>query len=315
MGGPTPMRHHPRMSAPDLSVLVLSADAAETRAWAAELAAAGLHVTCAVETAQAQAHDAVLLTAATRDALLRLPAMPGLAQAAFDSAVVVLASVADADAETALLQRGVEAIVAPSDTATLLRTLQHAVQRKRIERAARTAYATDLATGLPHQAQLVEHMTQLLALREREPAPMVLLVLRVDGFAQTAARLGTEAGNVLRRKVAVRLRSGLRASDVVAAIGPDAFGVLLGRLEAKGDGERVAAKLMRALREPISVAGQPCSVAAAVGLALYPEHGKDAESLLKRASAQAGSVATVGVSGYGSAVHRVGGAAANDDGR
>jgi len=295
---------------PAISALVLTQDAELL----STLALHGLRVTAAADTVLAPEHDAVLLTATTLEALQRLPAMPGLAQAAFDSAVVVLASRADAAAETALLQRGVEAIVAPSDAAALLRALQHAVQRKRIERAARTAYATDLATGLPHQAQLVEHMTQLLALREREPAPMVLLVLRVDGFAQTAVRLGAEAGNVLRRKVAVRLRSGLRASDVVAAIGPDAFGVLLGRLEAKGDGERVAAKLMRALQEPISVAGQPGSVAATVGLALYPEHGKDAESLLKRASAQAGSVATVGVSGYGSAVHRVGGAAANDDG-
>ena len=299
---------------PALSVLVLAQEAALASALVSALVSAGLRVTAATNTLLAPEHDAVLLTADTLEALQRLPAMPGLAHAAFDSAVVVLASMADADAEAALLQRGVEAIVAPTDTAALLRTLQHAVHRKRMERAARTAYATDLATGLPHQAQLVEHMTQLLALREREPAPMVLLVLRVDGFAQTAARLGAEAGNVLRRKVAVRLRSGLRASDVVAAVGPDAFGVLLGRLEAKGDGERVAAKLVRALQEPFSVAGQPCSVAAVVGLALYPEHGKDAESLLKRASAQAGSVATFGLAGYGSAVHRVGGAAANDDG-
>ena len=299
------------MSAEALSVLVIAPDAA----LAAALRAAGLRVTTAADATLAQAHDAVLLAAPTRAALAALAALPGLVQAAFDSAVVVLATEADAAAESVLLQRGVEAIIEPTDTATLLRTVAHAVERKRIERVARTAYATDLATGLPHQAQLVEHMTQLLALREREPAPMVLLVLRVDGFAQAALRLGVEAGNVLRRKVAVRLRSGLRASDVVAAIGPDAFGVLLGRLEAKGDGERVAAKLVRALHQPISVAGQPCSVAAVVGLALYPEHGKDAESLLKRASAQAGSVATMGASGFGSAVHRIGGAAANDDER
>ncbi len=297
--------------APALSVLLLAPDAA----LATSLQAAGLRVTVAGAPTLAREHDAVLLAAQSRDALVALAGLAGLTQAAFDSAVVVIARVADGDAETALLRLGVEALIAPTDSATLLRTLQHAVERKRVERAARTAYATDLATGLPHQAQLVEHMTQLLALREREPAPMVLLVLRVDGFAQAAARLGAEAGNVLRRKVAVRLRSGLRASDVVAAIGPDAYGVLLGRLEAKGDGERVAAKLVRSLQQPISVAGQPCSVAAVVGLALYPEHGKDAESLLKRASAQAGSVATVGALGLGSAVHRIGGAAANDDGR
>ncbi len=280
----------------------------------AGLRAAGLTGDAGDDLDTARRHDAVLLHAATAPALHALGALPGLTQAAFDSAVVIVAHEADVDAEAALLRQGVEAIAPPDADAALARAIVHAVERKRLERAARTAYATDLATGLPHQAQLVEHMTQLLALREREPAPMVLLVLRMEGFAQAAARLGAEAGNVLRRKVAVRLRSGLRASDVVAAIGPDAFGVLLGRLEAKSDGERVAAKLVNSLQQPILVAGQPCAVGAAVGMAQYPEHGKDAQSLLQRASAQAGSVATVGGGALASAsVHRIGGAAANED--
>jgi diguanylate cyclase (GGDEF)-like protein len=285
------------MSAPALTVLAVASD----EPLAALLAEAGLRVTRAPDASRAREHDAVLACAPDREALQALAGESDLTQAAFDSAVVVLAGQADAQAETALLRRGVEAIVEPGDLAALVRTIAHAVERKRVERAARTAYATDLATGLPHQAQLLEHMTQLLA-------------LRVDGFARAAARLGVESGNVLRRKVAVRLRSGLRASDVVASIGPDAFGVLLGRLEAKGDGERVAAKLVKSLQLPILVAGEPCDVAAQVGLAIYPEHGKDAESLMQRASAQAGSVATVGRAGFASRVQRIDSAAANDGG-
>ena len=255
-------------------------------------------------------HDAVLICV---DQAGELAERPGLTDAAFESAVVVQVRNANEPAELALLRRGVEAVVNHSSAADTVRAMRHAVERKRLERAARTAYATDLATGLPHLAQLVEHMTQLLALREREPAPMVLLVLRVQGFDAAAEKLGVEAGNVLRRKVAVRLRGGLRSSDVVAAIGPDSFGVLLGRLESKSDGERVAAKLVKALQQPLLVAGQPCAVGASVGLAIYPEHGKDVDSLLKRASAQAGSVATVGQQGFASSVVRGGGAAANDD--
>ncbi|MBL8307086.1 MAG: diguanylate cyclase, partial [Rubrivivax sp.] len=88
---------------------------------------------------------------------------------------------------------------------------------------------------------------------------------------------------------------------------------LLSQMDAIGDGERVAAKLVKALHQPLVVAGQPCPVAAAVGMALYPEHGRDAESLIKRASAQAGTVATMGRAGFAGATERVGGAAANDD--
>jgi diguanylate cyclase (GGDEF)-like protein len=299
------------MTAPPVSLLVLGA----AEGVAAAAAAAGWSVTRADAAAGAAHHDAVLLDAPTAEALAELRQQPGLAQAAFDSAVVVLATEADDAIEAELLRLGVEAIVPPGDPAAVLRAIRHAVERKRLERAARTAYATDLATGLPHQAQLLEHMTQLLALREREPAPMVLIVLRVEGYAGAAARVGGEGANILRRKVAVRLRSALRASDVVAAMGPDAFGVLLGHVDAPGDGERVAAKLVRSLQQPFMVAGQPCAVAAAVGLAHTPEHGKDAESLLQRASAQAGSLATLGRDGFAARTERGPGAAANDEQR
>ncbi len=293
---------------PALTLLPLDVDASTRQA----LQGLGWVVQSQADLNPNVAEDAVLVQADTADALQALARRPGLSASALDSAWVVVTPLPDPALETELLRMGVEAIVPPLDAAALSRQLHHAVQRKRMERAARTAYATDLATGLPHQAQLLEHMTQLLALREREPAPMVLLVLRIDGFGAAAARLGGEAGNVLRRKVAVRLRSALRASDVVAAIGPDAFGVLLGRLESRSDGERVAGKLVRTLQQPISVAGQPCMVTAAVGLALYPDHGKDANSLLQRASAQAGSVATLGSAGFAVRTERSGSVAAND---
>ena len=304
------MRHHRQMTAQSFSVLLLDANDA-TRA---ALQAPGLQTAEALDASRARLHDAVVWCAETPAALRALAARSDLVQTAFDTALVVLAGEADDALEADLLGCGVEAVLLNAHRAALPRTLRHAVLRKRLERAARTAYATDLATGLPHQAQLLEHMTQLLALREREPAPMVLLVLHIEGFGAAAARLGGEAGNVLRRKVAVRLRSGLRASDVVAAIGPDAFGVLLGRLESRGDGERVAGKLVRALQQPVMVAGQPCAVTASVGLALYPDHGKDAHSLLQRASAQAGSVAVMGSEGYAVRTERNGDAAANDAG-
>lgn len=305
------------MSAQPLSVLVVDAGEGERRA----LDGAGWVLTHASEASAARQHDAVIWFAGDGAALARLAAQPGLAQAAFDSAVVVVdIAAAGGDAalqavEADLLRLGVQDVVVGAQAAAWRRAVRHAVLRKQVERSARTAYATDLATGLPHEAQLLEHMTQLLALREREPAPMALIVLRVEGYSAAAARLGSEAANVLRRKVAVRLRGGLRASDVVAAIGPDAFAVLLGHLEARGDGERVAAKLVRALQQPLVVAGQPCSVAAAVGLALYPEHGKDALALLQRASAQAGSVATLGRGAFASGTERDAGAAANDERR
>ena len=299
------------MSARPLSVLLLGPTAPGV---VSALQIAGFEVVPAEAGAATAGHDAVLLWAPGRSEMEALALRNDLPQLAFDAAVLVLTSAVDLPLETTLLALGIQALL-PDDEPALPRAVRQAVLRKRHERQARHAYATDLATGLPHQAQLLEHMTQLLALRERVPAPMVLLVLRIEGYAAAAARLGAEAANVLRRKVAVRLRTGLRAGDVVAAVGPDAFGVLLGHLEAQTDGERVAAKLLRTLQQPLMVAGQPCPVLATVGLAIHPAHGNDAQSLLQRAIAQAGSVGTLGREGFAARTEREPGSdAANDDG-
>ncbi|MES2101909.1 MAG: diguanylate cyclase, partial [Pseudomonadota bacterium] len=154
------------------------------------------------------------------------------AEAGRDVAILVVTATLDAAGVLAWLERGAQDVLLADELSapSLPQRLRAAIERKRLERDARTAYATDLDTGLPHQQQLIEHMSQLLALREREPAPMAVLALRVEGLATTEARLGREVANALRRKVGVRLRAGVRASDVVAALGDDSFAVLLGSI-------------------------------------------------------------------------------------
>jgi diguanylate cyclase (GGDEF)-like protein len=256
----------------------------------------------------------VLLAAVPAGDLL---AWPALSHAVLDTAVVaVLPDVPDEATQMLLLERGVQDVVVPGEgpAEALRRRMEISVQRKSLDRAARKAFATDLATGLPNHTQLLEHMTHLLALREREPAPMAVIALRIDGLAAVRGSLGLESANVLRRKVAVRLRASLRASDVVASIGSDAFVVLLAWIDAAGDGERVAAKLGQSLRQPFSVAGSDVAVTVSVGLALYPEHGKTADALLRRSVGQAASLASMGGEGTGRRVERGTGAAANDAG-
>ena len=260
-----------------------------------------------------QHYDAIVLRQTRPDGLRQLAGWAGLARAVLDAAVLVVAPEPASAEALRLVQLGVQDVLPPHDAhpAALARAARLAVERKRLERTARKAYATDLATGLPNHSQLMEHMNHLLALREREPAAMALLALRVEGLAATESRLGTESANVLRRKVAVRLRSGLRASDVVASVGVDSFAVLLAWIDDAGSGERVAVKLAQSLQRPFTVAGQDVAVAVCVGVAQFPQHGKDADSLLRRALGQAGEGRALGRSGL--SPHAPGTAAANDD--
>ena len=243
------------------------------------------------------------------------PFDPGLIEAlAADHAVLLVAAAPAADAAFAWFERGVQDVLAATDltSAALPQRLRAAIERKRHERETRKAYATDLGTGLPHQQQLVEHMSHLLALREREPAPMALLVLRIEGLATTQVRLGHEAAKALRRKIAVRLRAGLRASDVVASLGEDSFGVLLASILVAADAPRVGAKLLAALNQPVSIAGQDVTVAAALGIAQYPEDGMQPDALLRRAVGLAASAQAQGRTGFSNFQEGGGQAAANE---
>jgi diguanylate cyclase (GGDEF)-like protein len=215
-------------------------------------------------------------------------------------AIVVVAADLEAARVMAWLERGAQDVLLIDELAapSLPQRLRAAIERKRLERDARTAYATDLDTGLPHQQQLIEHMSQLLALREREPAPMAVLALRLEGLATTEARFGREAANVLRRKVGVRLRAGVRASDVVAALGDDSFAVLLGSILTPDDAERVGAKLLKSLMAPWRVAGQDVTVATALGIGQYPQDGAQPDALLRRAVGLAATAQAQGRAGF-----------------
>ena len=224
--------------------------------------------------------------------------LPGGAQAApiawaalstvcAEAAVLVLADSMDAATQQRLLNTGAQDVVLQADAASLAQRVRLAAQRRLVNQEARKAYATDLGTGLPNRQQLIEHMSQLLALREREPKPVSVLVFRIEGLQGVEAGHGHESANVVRRKVAVRLRAGVRSSDVVASLGADVFAVLLPSTESPTDAQHVVDKIMRALREPFKIAGSSVPISTHVGLAQFPQDGKQPDQLLRHASAAA----------------------------
>jgi len=234
--------------------------------------------------------------AASNDVVLLY--LPGGAQAApipwaalsgacAEAAVLVLTDAMDAATQQRLLTTGVQDVVLQVDATSLAQRVRLAAQRKRVDHEARKAYATDLGTGLPNRQQLIEHMSQILALREREPKPVSVLVFRIDGLQGVEAGHGHEAVNVVRRKVAVRLRAGVRSSDVVASLGADVFAVLLPSTESPADAQHVVDKLLRSVREPFKVAGTDVPISAHVGVAQFPQDGKQPDQLLRHASAAA----------------------------
>jgi diguanylate cyclase (GGDEF)-like protein len=289
------------------SVLIVSADGA---ALAAALAASALGpfvprcVPAWAPGMELEAPAAVIVDAAM--------AGPVLAAAGGGRAVLVRCAAPSAAEVVDWIDRGAQDVAGPEAPDWPLR-LRAAIERRRLLDEIRRAVGIDLGTGLPDQQQLGEHMSHLLALRAREPAPVAVLVLRIEGLATVQARLGREAAQVLRRKLAVRLRAGVRASDVVASIGEDRFAILLSRLLLPSDADTVATKLRDALLAPVPVAGQPVAVAVAVGIAQAGVDGDQPELLLASAARRAAGGAAQGRGGHANFEEAGRGAAANEE--
>jgi diguanylate cyclase (GGDEF)-like protein len=212
------------------------------------------------------------------------------------------------------LQFGVQEVLAPHECLNggLARRLQSSIERHRLACELRRAYSTDLGTGLPHEQQLIEHMSHLMALREREPSPMAVLVLRIEGLSTVEARHGAQAAGVLRRKLAVRLRAGVRASDVVAALDGQSFGVLLASVSSPDQATRVGKKLLTSLHAPFKVGGHDLAVATALGIGQYPQDGVQPAALLHRAASQAATARAEGRLGFANFGESMSPSAANE---
>lgn len=143
----------------------------------------------------------------------------------------------------------------------------------------------DELTGLPNRAALRQLVNQAAELAKRYERRFAVLLLNVDRFQRMNDSLGRDGGDALLREVALRLQKNLRASDVVARLDGDEFGVLAHELPTREHAEPVARKLLQALSEPIAIQGQEFRVSACVGIATFPHDALDERALMKQAGA------------------------------
>ena len=146
----------------------------------------------------------------------------------------------------------------------------------------RLAYS-DTLTGLPNRTALRMHLEQTVQLAKNHARTMAVLLLDLNNFREINDTLGHQNGDKVLVQLADRLRSALRPSDIVARLGGDEFAVLLSRLADKDHINLVVAKVLAAMRRPLMIADVPLDVQTAIGIALFPDHGQDADTLLQHA--------------------------------
>jgi diguanylate cyclase (GGDEF)-like protein len=164
-----------------------------------------------------------------------------------------------------------------------LRIRRSALRAELLERQTERLALADALTGLPNRVVLRDRLEQTLLTVQRERVPAALLVIDLDCFKEINDALGHDYGDRLLAMIGPRLMGPLRASDTVARLGGDEFAVLLPRVADQDAALLVAEKLQEALIAPFDVEGLHLSIEASIGVAIAPDHGVDAGTLLQRA--------------------------------
>lgn len=155
--------------------------------------------------------------------------------------------------------------------------------RQRADRLEHAAHHDPL-TDLPNRLLLQDRLRVALAQNLRYGAPLVVLVLDLDGFKEINDRHGHGTGDALLVALGHRLRMQLREGDTLARVGGDEFVAVLVHLREADDGARLAERMRAACEEPLQAGGRVLQVSASIGLVEVPAHaGGDVETLLRRA--------------------------------
>jgi diguanylate cyclase (GGDEF)-like protein len=191
--------------------------------------------------------------------------------------------------------------------------VQDVTDRRMAEDKIRHLANFDVLTGLPNRRQLIWRAERALEHGRRLGHQVALLLIDLDRFKVINDTLGHGAGDELLMEVARRLRSCVRHSDqvtessieslgsrshrsleAVGRLGGDEFVALLPEVADEHDAERVAARILDLMREPIFVGGQECFVTASVGIALYPRDGVSVADLMRNSDVAMYSVKASG---------------------
>jgi diguanylate cyclase (GGDEF)-like protein len=166
-----------------------------------------------------------------------------------------------------------------------LLVLRDITDRKQVELRLEQMAHFDVVTGAPNRQLFGDRLERALARSARSGEPLALLFVDLDRFKVINDSLGHDVGDRLLCEVARRIGAVLRAEDTLARFGGDEFCVILPELAHSEDAGVVAAKILGAVSAPLVLDGRSLEISASIGIAVSPQDGADARSLLTQADA------------------------------
>ncbi|MEE8456232.1 MAG: diguanylate cyclase [Limibaculum sp.] len=155
-------------------------------------------------------------------------------------------------------------------------------RKEREQRLSYLAYHDEL-TGLANRTLFLDRLESAVSIARRKGGLVAVQAIDLDGFKAINETFGLEAGDLLLKAAAKRVKECLRESDTVARLEGDGFGVILPVLDGAKGAREAAQRILAALCRPVFLAGDEISLGASIGIALFPADGASAAELAKNA--------------------------------
>lgn len=162
-------------------------------------------------------------------------------------------------------------------------TSQLRARNEALEQQSQYSAMYDTLTGLPNWVLLLDRLKHALRLARYEGRPLGVIRLGLDRFKEINDSVGYYNGDRVLKEVAQRIQEQLEGPDTLARPGGADFAIVLTKLTSTEEGTRILGQIAHALDEPVVVEEVKLQVHPRIGIAFFPDHGVDPDSLLQRA--------------------------------
>ncbi len=142
----------------------------------------------------------------------------------------------------------------------------------------------DAITALPNRLLLMDRLEQAIQSALRQKASLAFFILDIDGFKEINDTLGHYSGDRLLKQVVTRLQGTIRKSDTLARVGADEFAILMQVEPSKKNIMHIVRKVQKIFIEPFPLETLAIEVQASIGIAIFPNHGKEMDTIMQRAN-------------------------------
>jgi diguanylate cyclase (GGDEF)-like protein len=161
--------------------------------------------------------------------------------------------------------------------------LRDVTQSKRNEAMVEYQAYHDALTGLPNRSLLIDRVKHALSLAKRGQQKLAVLYIDLDNFKKVNDSEGHDAGDRLLIEVVQRLQSQLREQDTLSRQGGDEFVILLENIKDQKSVAQICRNLINELQRPFTIKGRNYRVTSSIGISVYPNDGKSADEVLRKA--------------------------------